>query len=326
MLDGFLSDIVAHPEEHRLWLILADWLEDQDDPRAELVRLTWALQYESEHPEFGARQTRVQALLAGGMQPVRPTQTLGPGMEFAWIPPGSFWMGSPLEEAERGDDETQHPVKLTRGFWMGVTPVTQGQWLAVKGNNPSWFSRNGLGKDVVREVSDTDLAHFPVESVCWYDAQVTCEKLSKQVNKTIRLPTEAEWEYACRAGTRTPFHFGPIADGTLANLDGRVPYEQTMPGPYLGRLTPVGNYAPNPWGLLDCHGQVCEWCQDEYTERYEKLIDSDPCYVLTGQSRVLRGGSWNDAPTYCRASSRNFNGPAVCNCDFGLRVCYTHSE
>jgi uncharacterized protein (TIGR02996 family) len=322
LIDGFLSDIVAHPEDPGLWLILADWLEDRDDPRAELVRLTWSLSHEEDHPDFASRQARVQALLAGGMQPVRPRLTLGPGMEFAWIPPGSFWMGSPEDEAGRQEEELLHRVTLTRGFWMGVAPVTQGQWQAVMGDNPSYYSRSGGGKDEVAGISDEDLLRFPVECVSWEDSQVFCAKMSGGLGKRITLPTEAEWEYACRAGTRTPFHFGGVLNGTQANCHGESPYGTAEEGPYLGRPSVVGSYAPNAWGLLDCHGQVWEWCENWYDERYYSVSEAvDPKGSLNGDSRVLRGGSFRLESGLCRAARRSRLAPGY-RFKFGFRVCF----
>jgi uncharacterized protein (TIGR02996 family) len=323
LIDGFLSDLVAHPEDPTLWLILADWLEDQNDPRAELVRLTWALSHEEGHPDFAVRQARVQALLAGGMRPVRPRLTLGPGLEFARVPPGSFWMGSPEDEAEREAEELLHRVTLTRGFWMGVTPVTQGQWQAVMGNNPSYFSRTGYGKDEVAGVSDDDLSRFPVEMVSWEDSQAFCAKLSEGLPGRITLPTEAEWEYACRAGTRTPFHFGAVSNGTQANCNGGRPYGTEEPGPHLDRPTVVGSFSPNAWGLFDCHGQVWEWCEDWYDKRYYSRSEGvDPKGSLNGIDRVLRGGSFYFESWHCRAAGRDWHGPGRRINDIGFRVCF----
>src|SRR5262249_43513092 len=150
-------------------------------------------------------------------------------------------------------DHVQHPVTLTRGFWMGVYPVTQCQWRDVMGNNPSCYSRHGGHKDRVVHIADADLDRFPVEEVSWDDAQEFCAPLSERRGGTVRLPTEAEWEYACRAGTTSRFHFGPGCDGTQANCNGELPCGSFYwkRGPFLNRTTAVGSYPPNAWGLYD---------------------------------------------------------------------------
>src|SRR5579884_1979156 len=181
---AFLADIVAHADDPSRWLILADWLEDQADPRAELVRLTWSLQAEAGRPDFKKRQARVQELLAGGMIPVRPRLSLD-GFEFAWVPPGSFVMGSPPREAGRFPNEARHRVTLTRAYFVGVYPVTQWQWLEVMGTAPSYFSRRGGGADRVLDVADEDLAWFPVESVPFDAAQEFCARLAARLGRPV---------------------------------------------------------------------------------------------------------------------------------------------
>lgn len=320
-VEGILDDIAnTNTSDDFLWGVLADALEDDGNPRSELVRLSRLLRSEPDHPEFAARQSRVQALLAGGMVPLVPRRTFG-GTEFAYIPPGSFRMGSPETEESRRTREKQHAVKLTRGFYMGVYPVTQAQWLAVMGRNPSKFSRNGSKQNEVAKVSDADLARFPVESVSWDDSQEFCKKLSQKLGRRVRLPSEAEWEYACRAGTTTPFHFGSVLNGDLANCDGNHPYGSTKKGPYLARPTPVGleAYPGNAWGLFDLHGNVWEWCQDAYLEDYQTLTNANPLNE-SGDRRVVRGGSWYDYSGSCRAAFRYFYAPGIRSNYIGLRV------
>jgi uncharacterized protein (TIGR02996 family) len=290
LLASFLDDIVAHPEDPSLWLILADWLEEREDPRAELVRLTWQLQHEKKHRQFKHRQARVQELLAGGMLPVVPRLTLDRDLEFAWIPPGSFLMGSPEAEKKRRDDETQHPVTLTRGFWLGVYAVTQGQWRAIMGDNPSAFTRGGTCSRDVRKFSDAELQRFPVENVSWNRATAFCKRLTERLGRTVTLPSEAQWEYACRAGTTSTFHFGDVHDGSQANSDATSSYGSRKRGKYLSRTQPVGSYPPNAWGLYDMHGNVWDWCLDVYIEDYQSLPASDPVNVKVSRHRVKRGG------------------------------------
>lgn len=323
LVQGFLDDIVAHPEDSSLWLILADWLEDQDDPRAELVRLTWSLQYEPNHPEFPVRQARLQELLARGMQPVRPRVKLAPEIEFAWIAPGTFLMGSPLSEAKRQDNEVQHRVTLTQGFWMGVTPITQEQWQTVTGTNPSHFSRKGHGQQEVASISDADLARYPVEMISFNMAEAFCDRLSQEWDCRVRLPTEAEWEYACRAGTTTPYHFGNILNATQANCDGNYNYGGPV-GPYRAQPCPVGSFAPNAWGLYDMHGNVREWCQDQYRSDPESLPEVDPISTeVTPGHHLPRGGSWFATAWYCRSATREHAGDGSPTSRMGLRLVMT---
>jgi uncharacterized protein (TIGR02996 family) len=320
---AFLDDIVAHPDDPSLWLILADWLEERDDARAELVRLTWSLQYEPIHADFAARQTRVQALLAGGMVPVRPRCLLG-DIEFAWIPSGSFLMGSPSEEPERSDDEVRHRVTLTAPFWMGVYPVTQAQWQAVTGRNPSSFSPQGPRSERIAALADAEIERQPVESLPWSAASEFCAQLSERLGRHIALPTEAQWEYACRAGTTTPFHFGHCLDGSLANCNGGIPYGTTTTGPSPNRPTPVGTsaYPPNAWGLYEMAGNVWEMCRDVYRSDYENLSALDPCYDPgTDEPRVLRGGSWGIRARWCRSTDRHNIISGAVSSGYGLRAC-----
>jgi len=179
------------------------------------------------------------------------------GMELVLIPPGDFLMGSPEEEKDRRDDETLHRVRITEPFHLSVYKVTQSEYERVMGENPSHFSSGGGGNV---QVSNLETSRFPVEQVTWEDAIDFCRKLSllpeeKAAGRIYRLPTEAEWEYACRASTATPFHFGSQLNGREANCDG-TPYGTDTEGPYLGRTTSVGSYQPNAFGLYDMHGNV----------------------------------------------------------------------
>jgi uncharacterized protein (TIGR02996 family) len=249
VVEAILEDIVDQPDDPSLWLILADYLEDNEDPRGELVRLTYHLHHEQCHADFEARQSRLQELLIQGVQPVRPRRILG-DMEFVWVPP-------------------LHYQVQERGFWIGSCPVTQAQWQSVMGNSPSFFSREGEGTQKVELISDTELARFPVENVSWNDSQLFCSKLSQMLGVPVRLPNEAEWKYACRAGTRTRFHFGEVEDYALAHLQAELP-------------TIVGCYPPNAWGLFDCFGNVWEFCEDN------DLVPNTP--RVSG--KVVCGGSY----------------------------------
>ena len=215
---------------------------------------------------------------------------LAPGvwLELQPIPAGTFLIGSPETEKARGEDETRHEVTLTQPFLIGKYPVTQAQWRAVMGSNPSYFQSDNL----------------PVENVSWDDAQSFCVKVHEKTGHTVCLPTDAQWEYSCRAGTSTPFHFGQELNGTQANCDGNYPYGTTQKGPYLGKTSPVGSYPANAWGLYDMHGNVWEWCQDWYGD-YPKQSVTDPRGPEVGSICVIRGRSWYYEAAYCRSASRN---------------------
>ncbi|MBI4604137.1 MAG: SUMF1/EgtB/PvdO family nonheme iron enzyme [Planctomycetes bacterium] len=229
--------------------------------------------------------------------------TNGLGMRLAYMPPGEFLMGSPPGEEGRGVDETQHRVRITRPFYLGVTEVTQAQWKAVMGTSPSSFKGDKL----------------PVEQVSWEDAKEFCRKLSEREGKSYRLPTEAEWEYACRVGTTTPFHTGSTISTSQANYDGNDTYGSGQKGVSRHKTVDVGSFPANPWGLHDMHGNVWEWCEDWYGE-YPPGEVADPKGPSTGVSRVLRGGSWIDGPRFCRSASRYGHVPGVRGSGLGFRV------
>ena len=232
-------------------------------------------------------------------------------MKLALIPPGEFQMGSPADEAERGTDETPHRVRITQPFYLGMYEVTQSEWEAVMGNQPSYFSRGGDGND---RVSGLDTSRFPVEQVSWEEATEFCRKLGAREGKPYRLPTEAEWEYACRAGTTTPFHFGSTLNGDNANVDGNNPYGTMTKGRYLERPTDVGSYRANAFGLYDMHGNVWEWCSDWYDEDYYSTSAAsgpDPTGPSEGSYRVIRGGGWNGGAALCRTAHRVGSDPTA---------------
>jgi formylglycine-generating enzyme required for sulfatase activity len=250
-------------------------------------------------------------------------------MKLAYIPPGVFTMGSPLSEQEQfkkdnTDDwsaqEIQHEVSITKGFYMGAYPVTQEEYEKVMGKNPSFFSAAGRGKD---KVAGLDTRHFSVEWVSWDDATEFCKKLSQQEGKSYRLPTEAEWEYACRAGTKTPFYFGDTISTDQANYAGDRVFGKGKKGVNRERPMPVGSFPPNAFGLYDMHGSVWQWCQDWYDkDYYQNSPGRDPVNETAGKlkSRVLRGGSWHNSPSEARSAAR-FLAPAIlCNWNYGFRV------
>ena len=259
----------------------------------------------------------------------------GVQVNFHYCEPGTFLMGSPEDEEDRepfGVSETQHEVTLTKGFWLQETETTQELWEAVAGSNPGEFKG----------------ANLPVENVSWNDFQEFIQKLNDggyaPEGWKFSLPTEAQWEYACRAGTTTPFFWGSTLNGEQANCDGSQPYEKKNGGDYLDsfssfllsesaksnkgknleKTAPVKSYAPNAWGFYDMNGNVMEWCQDVWGkypstavtdpvgpkegEGYE-WSDADFNYRETGgSSRVIRGGAWQYAASFCRAADRTGGG------------------
>jgi formylglycine-generating enzyme required for sulfatase activity len=256
---------------------------------------------------------------------------------MVWIPPGTFTMGSPTNEAERGSNEIQHEVTISRGFWMGVFEVTQGEYLDVTGSNPSFF--NGIRTNWPAASSGTDYGldlNRPVERVSWFDATNYCDLLTKRglmagslpSGYIYRLPTEAEWEYACRAGTTTAFHYGTELRDGMANFNGRYEYHSSIgtitnvSGTVLWRSTAVGGYDPNPWGLYDMHGNVYEWCLDWYGDNAEYPVQdqTDPTGPMTGSERVYRGGTWWRGGVGCRSANRLKAAPTASIGATGFRV------
>jgi len=228
------------------------------------------------------------------------------GMKFVYIPPGTFTMGSPSNEPGRYDNERQHQVTLTKGFYMQTTEITQGQWMAVMGSNPSYFKNCGDS--------------CPVEQVSWNDVQEFIRKLNgREGSGNYRLPTEAEWEYAARAGTDTPFSFGRCLSTDQANYNGNYPLSGCPKGKYRKRTIAAASFFPNAWGLYDMHGNVWEWCQDWYGN-YPSGSVTDPKGASSGSYRMLRGGSWYDGARYCRSANRYGGTPGRRGRYYGFRL------
>jgi uncharacterized protein (TIGR02996 family) len=326
---AFLAALHAEPNDEATWLALADWLEeDGQADRAELVRLVRRLRplpVMERTPERAALEDRVADLLNAGVRPVVPEAVNSIGMRLALIPPGRFRMGSPYGEKERGGDEKAHEVGITRPFYLSVFAVTQGQYHAVMGDNPSAFQPGGEEGGLVAHL---DHSALPVDSVSWEEARVFCRALSSLpeeglAGRRYRLPSEAEWEYACRGGASSsaPFCFGESLSSRQANFNGAWPYGGAEEGPSLGRTCPAGSYRPNAWGLFDLHGNVWEWCSDWFAEDYYgKSPAQDPLGPSNGSYRLFRGGGWSHGGGSCRAAYRRGGTPSLRYVALGFRV------
>lgn len=240
------------------------------------------------------------------------------------IPAGEFIMGAPEEEPDSKDDERpQHRVKLS-SFFLGRYPVTQAQWRVVAGYK-------SVERELNPELSEFKGDNHPVEQVSWDDTQEFCQRLSRKTGKVYRLPSEAEWEYACRAGTTTPFHFGETIMPVLANYDTEYSYNyiefsyiDNLIAESRGETTEVGSFPANDWGLHDMHGNVWEWCEDNWHGNYERAPMDGNAWVDANREetwRVLRGGSWDVDPRDCRSAVRDSNKPKNRYFNLGFRVC-----
>ncbi|WP_246605459.1 SUMF1/EgtB/PvdO family nonheme iron enzyme [Sphaerospermopsis torques-reginae] len=231
-------------------------------------------------------------------------------LDMVYIPGGTFLMGSPKDELGRYNSESpQHQVTV-QPFWMGIYPVTQAQWKAVVTQCPK--AKRDLNPDPSRFKGN----NLPVESISWYDAVEFCERLSRLTRKKYRLPSEAEWEYACRAGTTTPFHFGGTITGELANYHSTTVYAEEPKSEWRQKKTPVGSFTANAFGLYDMHGNVWEWCYDDWHEDYSDSPNNGSAWLKrnndeddTSNYRVLRGGSWLSLPRHCRSAYRTYYYP-----------------
>jgi sulfatase modifying factor 1 len=229
----------------------------------------------------------------------------GVSQRCRWIAPGTFPMGSPPDEPSRSDDETLHEVTLSRGYWLADTACTQALWQAVMGENPSFFQ---------------DDPAQPVEQVSWEVVHTFLDRLNALVpGLDAGLPSEAQWEYACRAGTTAPFSFGRNITPEQVNYHGNYPYAGAEKGLYRERTVAVGSLPPNPWGLYEMHGNVWEWCADWHGP-YPDGSQIDPAGPPDGSWRVLRGGSWRDDARLCRSAFRSGYPPDEAYHNIGFRL------
>ena len=225
-------------------------------------------------------------------------------LDMVFIPAGEFRMGSREGELERLEgEEPRHRVSVA-AFFMGKYPVTQAQWRAVA-------ALPQVNRELKLEPSDFKGDEWPVAQVSWVEAVEFCDRLTKLTGRQYRLPSEAEWEYACRAGTTTPFHVGETITTDLANYNGNDAYEDGPKGVYRKKTTNVGSFPANGFGLYDMHGNVWEWCLDHWHENYEGAPVDGTAWLSSdkGARRLLRGGSWYDVPENCRSALRSRNDP-----------------
>lgn len=244
----------------------------------------------------------------GRPQPTRVSSAIlepATGMEFVLLPAGEFLMGSPEDVIGREPQEVLHRVRITQPFHMSRTEVTQAQWVKVMGTNPSHFP---------------ECANCPVENVSWFGVQEFIARLNDKTEKSFRLPTEAEWEYACRAGATSPFHTGENLTTDQANYDGRYPYPGQARGVYRERTTEVASFEPNSWGLYDMHGNVWEWCGDWHCSYPEGGEVDDPLGDCDSQLRVIRGGSWYFNADSARCALRYTHRPQDVGPSLGFRL------
>jgi formylglycine-generating enzyme required for sulfatase activity len=241
----------------------------------------------------------------------------GIDLDMVLVPGGKFLMGSPEDELKRNSDEgSQHEVTVPQ-FFMGKYPVTQAQWRIVAG----W---ERVERSLEPDPSNFKGGNRPVEQVSWLDAIEFCARLSRKTGREYRLPSEAEWEYACRAGTRTPFYFGETITTDLANYNGNYTYGDGPKGEDRGETTIVGKFPANGFGLYDMHGNVWEWCQDDWHGSYQGAPNDGSYWSAktaeTTASKVLRGGSWIGSPRNCRSAQRSPNVASAANSRLGFRV------
>lgn len=310
----FLKAIEADPCDPTPRFVYADWLDDQGDPRGELLRI----QEELRHLHVSQRaqkESRMHELLCEGVEPLTITQMNSLGMEIVLIIPGEFMTGSPEDEEDRCRNENQVEVVLTQPFFIGKCVVTQSEWIQLMDSQP-WERQ-----DFIQEGD-----RYPATYVSWEDAQNFCEKLTYQEQGFLlpgwrcTLPTEAQWEYSCRAGTTTRFSFGKH-ESALTNYgwyeDNAYKLGEDYPHEVCQKL-------PNGFGLYDMHGNGWEWCQDWYQMKLPGGIDPEVKKKTTkAAGRVYRGGNWHNSGWYCRCACRSHLRPRIRGWDVGFRLAYS---
>ncbi len=297
------------------------------------LRRRWRHRWRSER-SGGRRSKLLAAAEADGVR------ILWVSLRLIQIPVGDFLMGSPEDEPERLSDEGPQHLVAIQEFFMAPTPITQAQWREVagwqEGKGERWGRELEPAPSSFADAPDSD--QRPVEQVSWLDAMEFCNRLSQRTGRHYTLPSEAQWEYACRAGTTTPFAFGATLTDHLANYDANTTYVDGPKGEYRQQTTPVGLFPANAWGLQDMHGNVYEWCLDHWHDSYEGApADGSPWLNTTeltkktttkkrtdrvsqNEDRLLRGGSWSSNLRYCRSACRGPDRPDYANNGVGFRV------
>jgi uncharacterized protein (TIGR02996 family) len=299
-LQRLMLGLASDPGDDTGWLALADCLEEAGQPlRAELLRLQLWLRSRLDDPAWPAWEQRLHELWAADVPGCQPARSGPLGVEFVLVPPGEFWMGARDGEQWANDNEhPRHRVRLTRGFWMARTPVTRGQW------------------DRLMEAHRKDGEEaLPVDRATYTLAAEFCSLYGGLVGAACRLPDEAEWEYACRAGTASSFCSGEGVEALRrvgwCSYDGK--WDSS------GGVRPVGQLAPNSWGLFDMHGNVWEWCNDWFGDYSEGAVTA-PRVEAGVRQRVIRGGSWRGGPWFCRSAERWSLSPDVEMSNNGFRL------
>jgi formylglycine-generating enzyme required for sulfatase activity len=338
-LGGKYAELAEQIEPNKL--LISDDVPPVQELIFEVATITIELELEIQPFEFEVAiielERKAPVIKRSRQQAQYFIEDLGNGvrLEMVSIPEGSFMMGAPRNEKDRNNSERpQHQVTV-QPFFMGKYTVTQEQWKAVA-------ALPRINRDLEADPSRFKGANRPVERVSWYDAVEFCDRVTRLVNehrfsqhtgKSYRLPSEAEWEYTCRAGTTTPFHFGETITSELANYDANYTYGARVKRTYREETTVVGSFGvANNFGLYDMHGNVCEWCLDDWHSNYEGAPtdgsawfdgnDNDNLHQKQGNA-MLRGGSWSSVPISCRSASRDFNLRAsrdFHDLNFGFRV------
>jgi formylglycine-generating enzyme required for sulfatase activity len=320
--------LVEHTPIHAYQAVLPldHYLEELSPPQQQraLKRIAEAIRDALREPEPEPEPRQVQVEVVDQEQ----EQELGAGVSLRLIQvlAGEFLMGSPADEPQRSEDEgPQHRVRLP-GFLMAQSPITQAQWREVAGWQEREAERWGreLNPNPSHFGDQADSDQRPAENVSWHDAIEFCNRLSQRTGRDYTLPSEAQWEYACRAGSTTPFAFGVTLSAELANYDASNTYDGGPKGEYRKETTPVGLFPANAWGLHDMHGNVWEWCLDHWHDSYEGAPSDGSAWMKPSasdvESRLLRGGSWYGTPRYCRSARRRHYQPVDADVSVGFRV------
>ena len=294
-----------------------------------VLAVAWPAPTSAQVPADGVGVTNKSATQGATSKPAGEVFTNTLGMRFTRIAPGTFAMSSKDAEKERDDNtERAHTVTLTKPYLLGLYEVTRGQFAAfVKDAGYKTDAEKGVGLSIGSGGEDRSWRNpgidqgddHPVVQVSWNDATEFCKWLSKKEGRTYRLPTEAEWEFACRAGTTTVYSLGNTIFVNQANYDGNTRYRGGKTGVNRARTTPVGSFAPNAWGLYDMHGNVWEWCAD-WLAPFGRGDVTDPVGPDKGLAKVMKGGSWYDEARHCRCAERGGLAPANRSFDIGFRV------